>query len=324
MDLIQPVKKTPISRARAQEEAPGWHAQMLNLGKVHQKYTGNGIKIAVLDTGIYKHPDLKNLYNEAELNNRLFNYVELDHKDGNGHGTHVAGIAMADSYNSTGILAVAPDAEIVVIKVLDKHGSGYNQAVIDGIDMAIAQKVNIINCSLGGAYDPNVEAACKRAKDAGVVMICAAGNEGWMSSVLWPAASQHTVSVGSIGQQLKISDFSNNKEHADIHAPGEEIMSTVLRGRYEAWNGTSMATPIVSGILALAMEKWGTQTPDIWFNALKNDLSVVYTTNGYSYNLVDTATLTLEEEHPQNLGCSKDVVKISAFFLSLLLIYFFT
>lgn len=229
---------------------------MIQAPEVWGKTRGKGITIAVLDTGCeLSHIDLKdriiggrNFTNDDRGDQNIF-------RDYNGHGTHVAG-TMAAAANDTGVVGIAPEANLLIVKVLDKHGSGQYEWIINGINYAIEQKVDIISMSLGGSEDvPALHEAIKKAVANEILVVCAAGNEGdgrdSTEELSYPAAYNEVISVGATDLNRRISDFSNSNREVDVVAPGENILSTYLNGKYAKLSGTSMATPHVSGALAL-------------------------------------------------------------------------
>lgn len=217
---------------------------------------GKGITVAILDTGCdVTHPDLS----ERIIGGRNFTLdddgqpdVYIDYS---GHGTHVAG-TIAAIHNGTGVVGVAPEASLLILKVLDKSGSGQYDWIINGINYAVEQKVDIISMSLGGSVDvPELHQAIQNAITNQILVVCAAGNEGdgqgSSNEFAFPACYNEVISVGSINLQRSSSEFSNSNNEVDLVAPGEGILSTYLNGTYAKLSGTSMATPHVSGALAL-------------------------------------------------------------------------
>jgi major intracellular serine protease len=230
--------------------------EMIQAPAVWEKSTGKGITIAILDTGCdLTHPELKdriiggrNFTNDDNGNIEIF-------RDYNGHGTHVAG-TIAASRNVKGVVGVAPEANLLIIKVLDRNGSGQYDWIINGISYAIEQKVDIISMSLGGPADvPELHEVIQKAVANNILVVCAAGNEGdgqdATEELAYPGSYNEVISVGAINLERKISDFSNSNKEVDVVAPGENIVSTYLNGRYAKLSGTSMAAPHVSGALAL-------------------------------------------------------------------------
>ncbi|AYL00936.1 serine protease Isp [Bacillus subtilis] len=214
---------------------------------------GKNIKVAVLDTGCdTSHPDLKNQIIGGK------NFTDDDGgkedaiSDYNGHGTHVAGTIAANDSNG-GIAGVAPEASLLIVKVLGgENGSGQYEWIINGINYAVEQKVDIISMSLGGPSDvPELEEAVKN----GVLVVCAAGNEGdgdeRTEELSYPAAYNEVIAVGSVSVARELSEFSNVNKEIDLVAPGENILSTLPNKKYGKLTGTSMAAPHVSGALAL-------------------------------------------------------------------------
>ncbi|OIK05672.1 S8 family peptidase, partial [Bacillus sp. MUM 13] len=173
----------------------------------------------------------------------------------NGHGTHVAG-TMAAAENNAGVVGVAPGAKLLIVKVLDKNGSGQYEWIINGIHYAIEQKADIISMSLGGPVDlPELHDAIKKAVDNNILVVCAAGNDGdgkdATDELDYPGCYNEVISVGAVNLERRSSDFSNSNNEIDLVAPGEEILSTYKDGKYATLSGTSMATPHVSGAMAL-------------------------------------------------------------------------
>ncbi|WP_149093860.1 S8 family peptidase [Paenibacillus terrae] len=221
---------------------------------------GNGVLIAVLDTGCDKeHPDLKgrihqksrNFSNEGEEN---------DITDILGHGTHVAG-TIAAIENGRGVVGVAPEADLLILKVFDDNGLATNENLIRAIDYAILQKARVISMSLGSPFDdPNLHEAVKRATQAEIAVVCAAGNEGDNRGNTveksFPAAYPESICVGAINQNKHMAIFSNTNDQVDLVAPGVEILSTWNGGNYQIISGTSMAAPHVSGAIALLINQY--------------------------------------------------------------------
>ncbi|MGL4799415.1 MAG: S8 family peptidase [Cellulosilyticaceae bacterium] len=226
-----------------------------------QDITGKNIKIAILDTGCDKnHPDLAGQI----IGGRNFTADDKgdpnNYMDYNGHGTHVAG-TIAAKRDGSGVTGVAPDAKLLILKVLDSKGTGSYQGLIAAIDYAIKQKVSIISMSLGGPQDyPPLHNIIKKAVQAEIIVVCAASNDGdgrpETSEYAYPAYYAEVVSVGAMTFNRQGAAFSNSNNQVDLIAPGVNILSTFPAGKYVILSGTSMATPHVSGALALLAE-WG-------------------------------------------------------------------
>lgn len=209
---------------------------------------GEGIKIAVLDTGVdYRHPDLSPNF---KMGVNFTTNNPADHMDRQGHGTHCAGV-IAGCDNDFGIVGVAPQAALYGVKVLGDNGSGSIQGIVSGINWAIAQKVDILSMSLGTSVDPGpaLHDAIKRARAAGIVIVAASGNESTHCG--WPAAYDEVIAVGALDQGMNKAGFSNFGQELDVSAPGVNILSTYLNSSYAKLSGTSMATPMVAGVVAL-------------------------------------------------------------------------
>ncbi|MCF6410094.1 S8 family peptidase [Pseudalkalibacillus salsuginis] len=218
-------------------------------------FTGKGIKIAVMDTGIdQSHPDLKVAGGTSFINE------ESHYNDLNGHGTHVAGIISAEQ-NTIGTLGVAPEASVYAVKVLDKDGNGSQASVISGLEWAIKNDIDIINLSL---TSPQGSYALKTMMDhvyeKGILIVAASGNgtqhTSGLDNVHYPARYDSVIAVGSINKDKKRSSFTRYGPTLELSAPGHEIISSFIGGKYTVNSGTSMAAPHVAGALALYMEKY--------------------------------------------------------------------
>ncbi|WIY58994.1 S8 family peptidase [Bacillus arachidis] len=232
---------------------------------------GDGVVIAVIDTGCHVgHPYLKNSiiggYNFTNDDNGDPQIFE----DYRGHGTHVAGIIAAGE-NEIGNVGVAPRSKILVLKTIDAYGKGSYNKVIKALIYAMdwvgpnGEKVSIINMSLGGiVHREDLYTVIKEARNKGILIVVAAGNEGDGNTdtieISYPGFYQEVIQVGAVNQLGEISLYSNTNINLDFVAPGDNIVSTFLDGKYAELTGTSMATPFVSGALALVLNMISSQT----------------------------------------------------------------
>jgi len=185
--------------------------------------------------------------------------TQQDIGDGLGHGTHVAGIVAA-ARNGHGVVGVAPRVKLMIVRVLDAEGAGTTGAVAEGIRYAADNGARIINLSLGGSTpDKRLDEAVKAAEGAGALVVCSAGNENRNidSKPSYPAAipAQNLLAVASTDPQSGkgISSYSNFGRFAvQVAAPGADILSASRDGGWELRSGTSMASPMVAGVAALA------------------------------------------------------------------------
>jgi major intracellular serine protease len=230
---------------------------------------GQNINIAVLDTGIMDHSDLRNnvIYRKSFSGNIT-----------DSHGTHVAGtIAGNPSSDGHGVYGVAPRANLLDIQMLDENG-GSEIDFLKAVKTAINLGAHIINASIGSQNkNKNLKNAVKLAKKSGVIVVCAAGNEG-LNSFSYPAAYEECVSVSNVDvfKNLRNPSSTANK-YVDICAHGTEIISTDKNDGYAVYSGTSMATPIVSGVLALYIQYLLTKNPNLSKKEIaKRALSMLY------------------------------------------------
>ena len=261
-------------------------------------FRGAGVKVAILDTGIdLTHPDLvANIDASLGLNCMTSGPPQ----DGHGHGTHVAGIVAADD-NGFGVVGVAPDAQVVPIKVLDDTGQGEWSNLICAIDYLTglitdndpSNDVRVANMSLGdtgsiGSCDDGFvrEALCTSVA-AGITYVAAAGNSTVDTAGFIPAAMPEVIAVSALtdldgepggkgGCWLWIfycddtlAEFSNYGASVDVTAPGTRIYSDWTGGGYQTEDGTSMAAPHVSGVVALMLSGRPGLSPADVMNLLK-------------------------------------------------------
>ncbi len=233
--------------------------------KVHLAWsgaTGKGVTVAVIDTGIdYDHPDLANNISSlsARINNASISHEPTEYNDLHGHGTHVCGIIAAEGNNNLGVIGVAPEAELLSIKATtasnNMYFSYYN--LIESIFYAVGCEADIINLSLGAPYstgnNTELQAAVDFAESSGVIVVAAAGNDSAYHAD-YPAAYESVIAVSSVNSSGTFSSsFSNYGPEVDFAAVGQSVYSTVLDGKYGYKSGTSMATPNVSGAVALIL-----------------------------------------------------------------------
>ncbi|WP_199246433.1 S8 family peptidase [[Phormidium] sp. ETS-05] len=260
-----------------------------------QGYTGDGIVVAVVDDGTdYSHPNLDdNIWvNEDEIpgngidddaNGFIDDVRGWDFWDGDndprnfeelaGHSTHVAG-SIAGENNGVGVTGVAPGAKIMPVRTIGVF-RGAEEPIIAGIRYAADNGADIINLSLGGSLpsEPEEE-AIRYAVEKGVVVVMASGNDGLtnfaggkrFSNVKYPAgfASEFGISVGAVDSKGSLGEFSNRAGTTPIDyvvAPGVDIYSALPIDTYSFWEGTSMATGLVSGVAALILSANPNLTP---------------------------------------------------------------
>jgi len=248
----------------------------------HDKgFEGEGITVAVIDTGVAPHEDL------IRPNNRIIGFRDIvndrdEPYDDNGHGTHVAGIIAGNGYSSKGrYVGVAPKANILAIKALDENGGGNTSDIIAAISYVIETKdkynTKIINLSLGTPANNSCDKdplckAVEMAVKSGLVVITAAGNSGpKQGTIMSPGISKNVITVGAVDDKRTIdpsddtiAPFSSRGPtieglmKPDIVAPGVNInsLSNIKLDSYSSLSGTSMATPLVSGSVALLLNKY--------------------------------------------------------------------
>ncbi len=249
------------------EETPKNIISIGSVKKWEQGYTGKGVIIAVLDTGCdMSHPDLSDRVIGGYNFTKEHNGDRSNFDDTNGHGTHVAG-TIAASRNKKGLVGVAPDTKLLILKVLNKNGNGSIKELIKAIHYAInwrgpsEEKVRVISLSLGTKNNKEeLYRAIQRAIENEIPVVVASGNDGDgninTNEYRFPAAYKEVIQVGAIDSNDEIAYFSNTNDYVDLYAPGTNIKSTYLNSGFAILSGTSMAAPHVSGAVALLIEEY--------------------------------------------------------------------
>jgi subtilisin family serine protease len=236
-----------------------WNLDLVEADAAHATATGREVVVAVVDSGAQlDHPDLAGQLAPG----RDFVQDDATPQDGQGHGSHVSGIIAAASGNGVGVASVAPGAKVMPVRVLGDDGSGSSGDVAAGIDFARTAGADVINLSLGsevpilGAMGGDeIDAAIRRALNAGIVVVAAAGNNG-VPVCEQPAASEGLLCVGAVDRDKQRSFFSSFGSGLAVMAPGgdglgEDILSTIPPSTYGEMAGTSQAAPHVAGVAAL-------------------------------------------------------------------------
>ncbi len=231
----------------------------LDLTAVHDRATGAGVAVAILDTGIdVDHELLRDrvttgwdyIDDDANADDEAAG-LDRDHDglvdEAWGHGTHIAGI----------IAQIAPDAQLLSYRVLDSEGSGRVFAVAAAVFDAVDRGADVINLSFGldhRSRSKMLKDAMKYAKKAGVTVVAAAGNEA-DAHEQFPAAEKDVISVTAMDSSSNaLATFANHGDWVDVAAPGVAVMSTLPNGQVGTWSGSSMAAPFVTAQAALLIE----------------------------------------------------------------------
>ena len=259
-----------------------WHMTNFQVDRLAQDAQGSAITVAVLDTGVSVQG-----YDTPDNMTAGYDFIDNDSdpSDFHGHGTHVAGTIAQATNNNVGARGVAPGAIVMPVKVLDDDGFGYSYQIADGVTFAVDRGADVINMSLGSPQSTAVESsAIAYAITNGVAVIAATGNEGNSNTIMFPAAYDGVISVGSVGLDNIVTAYSNKGPEMMFTAPGGDffddhnsdgyvdgiLQETISAGafNYYFYEGTSMAAPHVAGGYAALMSAGFTaaQVTDAFIN----------------------------------------------------------
>lgn len=263
--LIEPnvtlrLTDTDFRAVSSPEEHAHWNFQAVHPTKMWKEgYTGAGVKVAVIDSGIFPHPELSIAGGISTVG------YTSQYTDDNGHGTHVAGI-IAAKYNGTVMAGIAPDAQLYAVKAMDHNGYGTLQDVLEGLEWAIENDMDIINLSLGTTEDSDLlREMVDRAYDEGIIIVGSAGNDQeelplHTHTVNYPAKYESVIAVAAVNASNVRGFFSSVGAEVEVAAPGVDIVSTYLNENgingYAIASGTSQAAPHVTGMIALLKQKY--------------------------------------------------------------------
>ncbi len=291
--------------------------------------TGKGVVVAILDTGVdTHHPDIR----DSLIGEQCFctspsgagccpngsaqqsgpGAAEDDH----GHGTNVTGIITSDGRVAP--MGIAPDAQVIVVKVLDKTGAGTSTSILSGLDFVINQhpEVKVVNLSLGlanlfsgscdsaASFTTAFAAAVNTLRGRGAVFFASSGNNGSTSQIAVPACIGNAIAVGAVYKADagtisfgctdattaadRIPCFSNSDSQVDVLAPGAPVTSAGIGGGVSTFVGTSQACPVAAGVAALMLSAHPGLSPDALEAALKSTgVTVIDARNGLSFRRID-------------------------------------
>lgn len=273
-DIIFPVAsvamETPV------EGDIQWNMNVINAPEAWKANKAQKVKVGVIDTGIASdHPDFLTEPDNGPFETAIkggFNAIDGgSYEDDNNHGTYCASVVGARR-NGVGIIGVAPKCWLYSVKVLDKNGSGYSSDVVQGYEWAIANDIQVVNLSLGSAYRSQAMAdAMLIAAQKGMGTVAATGNDG-RSRISYPARNYNALCVGATGTNGKRKNWSNygaEMETRGIMAPGDYVLSANRTGGWQRVAGTSIATPHVTGLVALLVGMGGCRRSFIFESAAK-------------------------------------------------------
>lgn len=271
------------SSIRKLEDKITWNVEQIKAPQLLKKnYSGTGVKVAVFDTGIETQNNDLNVKNGVSFIDGVSSYT-----DDNGHGTAVAGI-LSSIKNDSGLLGVAPNIDLYSVKILDKNGDGKYSNIIDGLQWAIDNKINIVTMCFGGIkYSKILQEAINEAYSNNILIIAAAGNNGDTENVDFPARYKNVISVGAVDKDNAIASFSNRGKQLDLVAPGVSIETLGLGNTSQITSGTSFAVPHVAGVAAELLSAKKTLSNSQMRKLLLGTAVSLGNKNTYGYGLVD-------------------------------------
>ncbi|WP_407676313.1 type VII secretion-associated serine protease mycosin [Plantactinospora alkalitolerans] len=275
-----------------------WHLRYLKVAEAHKISQGVGVTVAVIDSGVDPHPDLRNNLLSGTVTYAGGSGDGRRDGDPGGHGTGMAGLVAAHGHGSNGALGIAPKAKILPIRDEKNRKDGTADDTAKAIEWAVSKRVGVISLSSGGGSTPRLNTALQAAFKADIVVVAAAGNRPGDLLVQFPAASPGVVAVGATDRNGNHAELSVTGKRLVISAPGVAISSTSTDGGYRKGDGTSPSTAIVAGAAALVRSKF----PDLSAEEVVHRLTATAVDKGapgrdeeYGYGVVDlVAALTAD------------------------------
>lgn len=236
---------------QALSESYDWGAIDLGVPKIHQLTQGEGIKIAIIDSGKSNHFEVAGNLLDAE---NFTSSPSVDDK--NGHGTFCSGIIAAE-INSEGIIGVAPKSKLLMAKSIGDGGAGTPAELVKGVRWSIEKGADIISISAGIFFDfKPLQEIIQEAYRQNIIIVAAAGNSGSRyPDIAFPARYPEVISVAAYDQNHKAAPFSSRGINIKFALPGVDIYSTYLDNNYAKMSGTSFSCPLLAGICALILSK---------------------------------------------------------------------
>ena len=232
-------------------EVYDWGLLDINVPEAHKNTLGEGIKVAVIDSGKSEH--FETINNTVSASNFSKSPYITDHL---GHSSFVSGIIAAEK-NDQGVIGVAPKAKLYFAKAMDDSGSGDPSALVQAINWAISQNVDIMSISAGMFFDfKPLRKVIQKAYQKNIIIVAATGNTGLRNyDVAFPARYPEVIGVAAYDQRHKVAEFSSRGTNVSFAMPGVDIYSTYLNNQFCKLSGTSFSTPIMSGVCALILAK---------------------------------------------------------------------
>ena len=267
-DIIKLPPYTVYNVVHTLTQVMGWGIQQLNVPNTWTITRGEGQTVLVIDTGFTTHADLQGAMILEQSKSFISTEPSID--DYCGHSTHCCGIVGARD-NTIGMVGVAPEVKIITCKVLDKQGIGTVEGINAALEYALDIKPSVISMSLGGPhYNQKMRELVRALYDANIPIVAAAGNEGPNNySISYPGKFPEVICVGAFDSDGNPAQFSSRGEEVTLLAPGVKVYSTWLNNEYAVLDGSSMATPFITGIICLLLAKHAKQEKETGINDCK-------------------------------------------------------
>jgi len=275
-----------------------WDVKAVEAEYAHnQGYTGDGIKVAVLDSGVDTWSEIR-VHGGIDLVNET---ATPSTDDLNGHGTAVAGI-ISTPITGEGHIGIAPESELFAVKVLDQNKAAPVSRILEGVDWCIANGMQVINMSFGTSnYSISLAEKVQEAYANGIVLVASAGNNGTVGGIQYPAKYPEVIAVASVDSSMTRVSTSATGSELSLSAPGERVQAAGSFGGYNVVSGTSIAAPHVSGVVTVLLGKNPAATPTFIRELLEVSAKPLGAEIEYGKGLVDLAfALELYDEFAAN------------------------